>query len=70
MSGRTLRPQNAAVNLIEIVQAKRAHIERFANRGGAAGEAVALSEVAHGIASPKGNDLKVLPFTHAANPLA
>jgi len=60
MSGRTLRLQNAAVNLIEIVQAKRVHIERFANQGGAAGEAVALSELAHGIARPKGNGLKVL----------
>jgi len=60
MSGRTLRLQNAAVKLIDIVQAKRAHIERRANQSGAAGEAVALSEMAHWIPRPKGHGLKVL----------
>jgi hypothetical protein len=48
------------MKLIEIVQAKRAHIERFANKSGAAGELVALSEMEHWIQRPKGTALKVL----------
>lgn len=48
------------MNLIEIVQAKRAHMARFANESGAAGEAVALSEMEHWVQRPKGAGLKVL----------
>lgn len=48
------------MKLIEIIQAKRAHIERFANKRGAAGEVVALSEMGHWVPRPKGNCLKVL----------
>lgn len=48
------------MKLIEIVQAKRAHIARFANQSGAAGEAVALSEMEHWVQRPKGIGLKVL----------
>ncbi len=51
--------RSSTVKLIDIVLAKRAHVERFANRSGAAGEVVALAEMAHWIARPKGNDLKV-----------
>ncbi len=54
------RLQNAAVKLIEIVQAKRAHIERFASKSVAAGEVVALSEMEYWVPRPKGNALKVL----------
>ena len=48
------------MKLIEIIQAKRAHLERFANQSGAAGEAVALLEMEHWIQRPKGAQLKVL----------
>lgn len=60
MRCRTLRLQNAAVKLIEIVQAKRAHVERLANKKGAEGEAVALSAMDHWVPRPKGKGLKVL----------
>lgn len=51
---------NPSVKLIEIIQGKRAHLERFANQSGAAGEAIALSEMEHWIQRPKGAQLKVL----------
>jgi len=48
------------LKLIEIVQAKRAHIERFANQSGAAGEISALSDMEHWIQRPRGIELKTL----------
>ena len=53
-------PANSFVKLIEIIQAKHAHLERFANQSGAAGEAIALLEMEHWIQRPKGAQLKVL----------
>jgi hypothetical protein len=53
-------PTPSAVRLIDIVRAKRAHIERFASTCGAAGEAVALGDMAHWFGRPKGHGLKVL----------
>lgn len=58
ISGFASRP--SAVKLIEIILAKRAHIERFANKSGAAGDVVALSGMEHWIARPKGSGLRVL----------
>jgi len=46
--------------LIEIIKAKRAHLARFANQSGAAGEASALAEMTNWVQRPKGKALQVL----------
>jgi len=48
------------MSLVEIIKAKRAHLARFANQNGAAGEASVLAEMANWIPRPKGKALQVL----------
>lgn len=48
------------MSLIEIIEAKRAHLARFANQSGAAGELSALAEMKSWVSRPKGKALQVL----------
>lgn len=48
------------MSLIEVIKAKRAHLARFANQSGAAGELSALAEMASWGSRPKGKALQVL----------
>lgn len=45
---------------LELVQSKREHAARFANRRGADGEQIALEEMQHWMPRPSGTGLKVL----------
>jgi hypothetical protein len=45
---------------IDIIRSKRAHLARFANENGAAGEASVLTDMTHWIPRPKGKALKAL----------
>ncbi|WP_394652431.1 hypothetical protein [uncultured Sphingomonas sp.] len=48
------------MNAIEVIRAKRAHLSRLANEGGAAGEIEAVSRVEQWIPRPKGAALSLL----------
>lgn len=48
------------MNPLELIEAKRKHLARFANQGGASGEARVLLEKEHWIPRPKGASLKLL----------
>jgi len=45
---------------LEVIAAKRDHIARFANQGGATGEQQAVLSMEHWIPRPRGSDLRML----------
>ncbi len=48
------------MNPLEVIQLKKAHLERLANQSGAEGEAYLISEMDNWIPRPKGKELKNL----------
>lgn len=47
-------------SLVELIKAKRAHLARFTNQNGAAGEVSAIAEMTHWVPRPKGKALQLL----------
>jgi hypothetical protein len=48
------------LELLEIISAKRQHLDRLATTKGAAGEAKAINEMEHWLPRPRGRELKTL----------
>lgn len=48
------------MNPLEVIKAKRQHLSRMANQGGASGELSALTAMEHWMPRPRGSGLKVL----------
>jgi hypothetical protein len=48
------------MNPLEVIKAKRQHLARMANQGGASGEVSALAAMEHWVPRPRGPGLKVL----------
>lgn len=48
------------MELLEIISAKRQHLDRLATTKGAAGEASAINEMEHWLPRPRGRELKAL----------
>lgn len=48
------------MNPLELIRAKRAHLARLANQGGAAGEQQAITAMEHWVPRPRGAELRLL----------